>query len=211
MCASWCCPRRFRGRSRPPMTCANSPSGPRSGMPWRSWRSRKNRVIRVIGAPVNQAGQLIEITTDTQGLRAEMIDYGLRCLLISAAFSVLTALLLNIAAQRLLLVPIRRVINHMTAYASRPRGCPRHHHPRCPSGRAERGRDRAGRDAAHRHLGAEAKGAAGAAGSGGGAHQPRPAQYPDHGADLCRPAGRPAPTRPCAAPRPSWSIRSAAR
>ena len=74
-----------------------------------------NRVIRVIGAPVNQAGQLIEITTDTQGLRAEMIDYGLRLLLISAAFSVLTALLLNIAAQRLLLVPIRRVINHMTA------------------------------------------------------------------------------------------------
>ena len=28
-----------------------------------------NRVIRVIGAPVNQAGQLIEITTDTKGLR----------------------------------------------------------------------------------------------------------------------------------------------
>ena len=79
-----------------------------------------NRVIRVIGAPVNQAGQLIEITTDTQGLRTQMIDYGLRLLLISAAFSVLTALLLNIAAQRLLLVPIRRVINHMTAYATAP-------------------------------------------------------------------------------------------
>ncbi len=79
-----------------------------------------NRVIRVIGAPVNQAGQLIEITTDTPGLRTQMIDYGLRLLLISAAFSVLTALLLNIAAQRLLLVPIRRVINHMTAYASAP-------------------------------------------------------------------------------------------
>ncbi len=79
-----------------------------------------NRVIRVIGAPVNQAGQLIEITTDTKGLRAQMIDYGLRLLLISAAFSVLTALLLNIVAQRLLLVPIRRVINHMSAYASAP-------------------------------------------------------------------------------------------
>ncbi|REF67169.1 MULTISPECIES: ATP-binding protein [Paracoccus] len=80
----------------------------------------QNRVIRVIGAPVNQAGQLIEITTDTQRLRNEMIDYGLRLLLISAAFSVLTALLLNLAAQRLLLVPIRRVISHMTAYASAP-------------------------------------------------------------------------------------------
>ncbi|ABL68982.1 MULTISPECIES: ATP-binding protein [Paracoccus] len=80
----------------------------------------QNRVIRVIGAPVNQAGQLIEITTDTERLRTEMIDYGLRLLLISAAFSVLTALLLNLAAQRLLLVPIRRVISHMTAYANAP-------------------------------------------------------------------------------------------
>lgn len=80
----------------------------------------QNRVIRVIGAPVNQAGQLIEITMDTARLRIEMIDYGLRLLLISAAFSVLTALLLNVAAQRLLLVPIRRVISHMTAYANAP-------------------------------------------------------------------------------------------
>ncbi|WP_199260658.1 sensor histidine kinase [Paracoccus binzhouensis] len=79
-----------------------------------------NQVIRVIGAPVNQAGQLIEITTDTRPLRTGMIDYGLRLLLISAAFSVLTAILLNVAAQRLLLVPIRRVINHMTAYAGAP-------------------------------------------------------------------------------------------
>ncbi len=81
---------------------------------------RQKRVIRVIGAPVNQAGQLIEITMDTAGLRTEMIDFGLRLLLVSAAFSVLTALLLNVAAQRMLLVPIRRVINHMSAYASAP-------------------------------------------------------------------------------------------
>ncbi|MBD9525818.1 MULTISPECIES: HAMP domain-containing sensor histidine kinase [Paracoccus] len=80
----------------------------------------ENRVIRVIGEPVNQAGQLIEITTDTKQLRTEMIDYGLRLLAISAAFSILTALLLNVAAQRMLLVPIRRVINHMTAYANAP-------------------------------------------------------------------------------------------
>lgn len=80
----------------------------------------QNQVIRVIGAPVNQAGQLIEITMDTKQLRIEMIDYGLRLLFISAAFSILTALLLNVAAQRMLLVPIRRVISHMTAYANAP-------------------------------------------------------------------------------------------
>lgn len=80
----------------------------------------ENRLIRVIGEPVNQAGQLIEITMDTVPLRRAMLDYGLRILLLSAAFSVLTAILLNLAAQRLILVPMRRVINHMTAYARAP-------------------------------------------------------------------------------------------
>lgn len=80
----------------------------------------ENRVIRVMGSPVKQAGQLIEITMDTAKLRSEMIDYGLRMLLISAAFAIITAILLNVVAQRMLLVPIRRVINHMTAYANAP-------------------------------------------------------------------------------------------
>lgn len=80
----------------------------------------ENRVIRVIGSPVNQAGQLIEITMETAPLRAAMIDYGLRLLAVSATFSILTAVLLFLAAQRLILVPIRRVISHMSAYASAP-------------------------------------------------------------------------------------------
>lgn len=80
----------------------------------------ENRIIRIIGEPVKQAGQLIEVTTDTDTLRTEMNQYGLRMLLISAAFAMITAVLLNFVAQRMLLVPIRRVINHMTAYASAP-------------------------------------------------------------------------------------------
>lgn len=81
---------------------------------------RENRVIRVIGAPVKQAGQLIEITTDTAPLRAGMIEYAVNLLFLSALLAVVTALVLNLAAQRLILVPIRRVISHMTAYASAP-------------------------------------------------------------------------------------------
>lgn len=80
----------------------------------------RHRVVRVIGAPVNQAGQLIEITMDAQPLHLAMVDFGLRILAISALFSVLTALMLNLAAQRLILVPIRRVIQHMSAYAQAP-------------------------------------------------------------------------------------------
>ncbi|HRO15578.1 MAG TPA: HAMP domain-containing sensor histidine kinase [Paracoccus sp. (in: a-proteobacteria)] len=77
-------------------------------------------IIRVIGEPVKQAGQLIEITMDTAGLRQGMIDFALRLLALSAAFSVLTALLLNLAAQRLIVRPIRHVIGHMTAWAAAP-------------------------------------------------------------------------------------------
>ncbi|RJE88100.1 sensor histidine kinase [Paracoccus onubensis] len=85
----------------------------------------KDQVIRVIGAPVNQAGQLIEITMQTAPLRSGMIDFGLRILVTSAAFSILTAILLNLAAQRLILVPIRRVISNLSAYAEAPDD-PRH-------------------------------------------------------------------------------------
>ena len=77
-------------------------------------------IIRVIGEPVRQAGQLIEITMDTAPMRTAMIDFALQLLAVSAAFSVMTALLLNLAAQRLIVRPIRRVIGHMTAYAASP-------------------------------------------------------------------------------------------
>lgn len=80
----------------------------------------ENRVIRVIGAPVNQAGQLIEITMPTKPLRDAMIEFALRLLVLSATFAILTAILLNLAAQRLILVPIRRVISNVTAYAKSP-------------------------------------------------------------------------------------------
>lgn len=79
-----------------------------------------DRVIRVIGEPVNGAGQLIEITIASAPLRQAMIDFGVRVLAVSAMFSILTALLLNLAAQRMILVPMRRVISHMSAFAERP-------------------------------------------------------------------------------------------
>ena len=87
----------------------------------RALADRQNRVIRVIGAPVNQAGQLIEITMETAPLRQAMIDYGLRLLAVSAAFSILTAVLLFTAAQRMILVPIRRVITPVPTSPSPPR------------------------------------------------------------------------------------------
>jgi signal transduction histidine kinase len=80
----------------------------------------QNRIIRVIGAPVQDAGTLIEVTIESGPMRDAMIDYGLRILILSALISVVTALLLFLAVQRLLVVPIRRVVQHMQTYAEAP-------------------------------------------------------------------------------------------
>ncbi len=79
-----------------------------------------NHVIRVIGNPVQEAGLLIEVTLPTGPLRKALIEYGLRILAISALISAVTAVLLFLAVRRLLVVPIRRVVDHMTAYAASP-------------------------------------------------------------------------------------------
>lgn len=79
-----------------------------------------NRIIRVIGNPVQDAGLLIEVTMQTAPLRLAMIDDGLRVLALSAIISVMTAFLLFVAVRRLLLIPIKGVVAHMTAYAEAP-------------------------------------------------------------------------------------------
>jgi signal transduction histidine kinase len=80
----------------------------------------QNRIIRVIGQPVQDAGTLIEVTMETRALREAMVEYGLRILILSALISVVTAFLLFLAVQRLLVVPIRRVVRHMQTYAEAP-------------------------------------------------------------------------------------------
>ncbi len=80
----------------------------------------EDRVIRVSGNPVQAAGILIEVTTNTAPLRAAMIEFGIRILILSAIISVLTAFLLFLAVRRLMVTPIKRVVSHMTAYADAP-------------------------------------------------------------------------------------------
>lgn len=80
----------------------------------------QERIIRVIGNPVQQAGLLIEITLRQGPMRLEMLEYGLRILVLSALISVITAALLFFAVRRLLVLPIRRVVRNMQAYAGAP-------------------------------------------------------------------------------------------
>ncbi len=79
-----------------------------------------DRIIRVIGEPVREGGELIEITMDAAPLRRAMIDYGLRILVLSAVISAITAILLFLAVRRLMVKPIRGVVDAMQSYAAAP-------------------------------------------------------------------------------------------
>ncbi|QUS36971.1 sensor histidine kinase [Falsirhodobacter algicola] len=78
------------------------------------------RIIRVIGSPVEQGGDLIEVAMSTAPLRQAMVQYSIRILAISAVISVITAAILFVAVQKLMVVPIRRVVAHMAVYAEAP-------------------------------------------------------------------------------------------
>ncbi|QCO56521.1 HAMP domain-containing histidine kinase [Pseudorhodobacter turbinis] len=80
----------------------------------------QDHAVRVIGHPVQDAGFLIEVTMPTAPLRKAMLDYGLRVFMLSALISVVTASLLFFAVRRLLVLPIRRVVEHMALYADAP-------------------------------------------------------------------------------------------
>lgn len=79
-----------------------------------------NRIVRVIGAPLREAGLLIEVTMETAPLREAMIDYGVRILLLSAVISIFTAVLLFVAVRAFLVKPIKGVIGYMQRYAAAP-------------------------------------------------------------------------------------------
>ncbi len=79
-----------------------------------------DRIIRVIGEPVREGGELIEVTMNAGALRVAMVEYGLRILVLSAVISIITALLLFLAVRRLMVKPIRGVVDAMQSYAAAP-------------------------------------------------------------------------------------------
>ena len=82
--------------------------------------NREDRIVRVIGNPVRDGGLLIEVTMDEMPLRAAVLGYGWNILLLSAFISIVTASLLFVAVQFLLVRPIKGVVRHMQAYAKAP-------------------------------------------------------------------------------------------
>ncbi|TMV03263.1 HAMP domain-containing histidine kinase [Ruegeria sediminis] len=79
-----------------------------------------NEIVRVIGEPVRGAGLLIEVTMETEPLRAAMFDYGVRIFWLSLVISVITAFLLFLAVRAFLVRPIKGVVGYMQRYARAP-------------------------------------------------------------------------------------------
>ncbi len=77
-------------------------------------------IIRVIGEPVQEGGELIEVTLEQGPLRRAMIQDGVQVLSLSALIIILLASLLFVAVRILMLRPIERVVGHMRAYAAAP-------------------------------------------------------------------------------------------
>lgn len=80
----------------------------------------EDRVIRVLGSPVQDGGLLIEVTMMQQPLRVAMLEYGRNVLILSAVISIITAFLLFISVQALLVRPIKGVVGAMQRYAAAP-------------------------------------------------------------------------------------------
>jgi signal transduction histidine kinase len=79
-----------------------------------------DRVIRVIGRPELGEGVEVELTMTEGPLRAAMIDYGRRILYVSLVVTLATAALLFLATRYYIVQPMRRVVDHMTAYRDAP-------------------------------------------------------------------------------------------
>lgn len=80
----------------------------------------QSEIVRVIGNPVQDAGLLIEVTMPSEPLRAAMLDYGIRILILSAVISAVTATLLFFAVRQLMVKPIKNVVTAMKSYAAAP-------------------------------------------------------------------------------------------
>jgi signal transduction histidine kinase len=79
-----------------------------------------DRVIRVVGQTQLGERSMVEVTMSEGPLRAAMIAYGLRILYLSLAITLAFAALLFLATRYYIVQPMRRVVDHMSAYRDDP-------------------------------------------------------------------------------------------
>ncbi len=79
-----------------------------------------NRVLRLFGMSPKDAKVLIEVILDEAPMRAEMYDYSERILMLSIMISLFTATLVYLSLHWLMVLPMRRLTENMTAFSEAP-------------------------------------------------------------------------------------------
>lgn len=79
-----------------------------------------DRVIGVTDIPPNMAGDLIEIAVEEAPLRAAMLNFAFRILILSVILSLMVAGLVFAALNRVLVRPMQRLTANMVAFAANP-------------------------------------------------------------------------------------------
>jgi signal transduction histidine kinase len=83
------------------------------------FRSGK-RMIRIVGRPGSGAGDMIEVVLPEAPLRAAMIRFGLNILMLSIIISVITAALVYLALNTILVRPMMRIAENMLRFSQHP-------------------------------------------------------------------------------------------
>jgi len=79
-----------------------------------------NRILRVLGPSPKDPTVLVEMVLDEAPMRAEMLDYSRRILVLSIVISLFTATLVYLSLQWLMVWPMRRITESMVAFRENP-------------------------------------------------------------------------------------------
>jgi signal transduction histidine kinase len=87
---------------------------------FRTLLSNGNRVMRVLGPTTSGSAETVEVLLDEAPLRNEMWDFGIRILELSVVISLVTAALVYLSLQWLLVRPMRRITASMMNFREDP-------------------------------------------------------------------------------------------
>ncbi|MBO6519124.1 MAG: HAMP domain-containing histidine kinase [Rhodospirillales bacterium] len=79
-----------------------------------------NRVIRAIGMPPKQSDITVEVIFDEQTMRAAMLDFSWRIFVLSLVISAITASLVYLSLQWMIVRPIRNLTSAMVGFRENP-------------------------------------------------------------------------------------------
>ena len=86
----------------------------------RTLLERENRILRIVGPSPMHPQAIVEVVIDEAPMREALIDYSERVLALSIVISLVTATFVYLSLQWLLVRPMRRLTESMTAFRENP-------------------------------------------------------------------------------------------